>query len=237
MQNNRLIELLKEIDNWLVCSCIATPEDMAQSFEPFHLAIEKALQAVVPADPQPVAVVKENPFCPDGKSDEISEYLPVGTQLYAAPTPEPGSIGAALRSCDWSGVSIGNKAIIEAAARALSSGAPLPTTINVTELTFSQPVLAADALERLLALEPNAENLKRWQALQSEPRRKLEIEEGLGGAYDAWLTDSDGNLHTIAAYAHPMATADWCERNGFAWEVIGLKGDPLVALARWRAGK
>ncbi|MEQ6329206.1 hypothetical protein VLF92_12885 [Pseudomonas chengduensis] len=31
---------------------------------------------------EPVAVVKENPFCPEGKSDEISAYLPVGTRLY-----------------------------------------------------------------------------------------------------------------------------------------------------------
>lgn len=28
--------------------------------------------------------VKENPFCPEGKSDEISEYLPVATVLYTA---------------------------------------------------------------------------------------------------------------------------------------------------------
>lgn len=33
----------------------------------------------------PVAVVKENPHCPEGLSDEISEYLPVGTQLYSRP--------------------------------------------------------------------------------------------------------------------------------------------------------
>lgn len=35
----------------------------------------------------PVAFVKENPHCPEGKSDEISEYLPVGTRLYASPHP------------------------------------------------------------------------------------------------------------------------------------------------------
>ena len=33
----------------------------------------------------PVAFVKENPFCPEGRSDELTIYLPVGTALYAAP--------------------------------------------------------------------------------------------------------------------------------------------------------
>lgn len=33
----------------------------------------------------PVTVVKDNPFCPEGKSDEITEYLPVGTKLYSTP--------------------------------------------------------------------------------------------------------------------------------------------------------
>lgn len=31
-QRDELLEALKEIDRWLVCACIATPEDMAQSF-------------------------------------------------------------------------------------------------------------------------------------------------------------------------------------------------------------
>ena len=30
--NIELLAALKEIDSWLVCACIATPEDMAQSF-------------------------------------------------------------------------------------------------------------------------------------------------------------------------------------------------------------
>lgn len=38
-------------------------------------------------DAQPVAIVKENPYCPEGLSDEINEYLPNGTVLYAAPVP------------------------------------------------------------------------------------------------------------------------------------------------------
>lgn len=39
----KAMELLKEISNWLVCECIATPEDMAQSFTPFREEIDKFL--------------------------------------------------------------------------------------------------------------------------------------------------------------------------------------------------
>lgn len=119
--------------------------------------------------------------------------------------PAPGSTASALRSADWSGVSLGNKALIEAAAQALSNGGQLPETINVLEMTFG------------------------------EPKRKLEIEGSPSVGYDAWMTDTDGDLHTIVTYAHPYAAADWCERNGFAWEVIGAVGDPVAALAAWRA--
>lgn len=38
-----MAELLNEISNWLVCSAIATPEDMAQSFEPFQKQIDELL--------------------------------------------------------------------------------------------------------------------------------------------------------------------------------------------------
>lgn len=31
-QRDDLLAALREIDSWLVCACIATPEDMAQSF-------------------------------------------------------------------------------------------------------------------------------------------------------------------------------------------------------------
>ncbi|RMX06739.1 hypothetical protein D8I35_09565 [Corticibacter populi] len=48
------------------------------------------------ADAEPVATVKENPYCPEGESDELSTYLPVGTKLYTRPpraqtdpTPSP----------------------------------------------------------------------------------------------------------------------------------------------------
>lgn len=39
---------------------------------------------------QSVAEVKENPYCPEGMSDELTSYLPVGTKLYAQqPAPQP----------------------------------------------------------------------------------------------------------------------------------------------------
>lgn len=67
------------------------------------------------------------------------------------------------------------------------------------------------------------------------PKRRLEIEGSPSDGYDAWFTDSDGNLNTVVSFADPRAAADWCERNGFAWEVIGLEGDPAQWLADWRA--
>lgn len=39
----KAMELLNEIHSWLVCECIATPEDMAQSFTPFREAIDEFL--------------------------------------------------------------------------------------------------------------------------------------------------------------------------------------------------
>jgi len=36
---------------------------------------------------EPVAEVKENPYCPEGHSDEITKYLPVGMKLYTTPQP------------------------------------------------------------------------------------------------------------------------------------------------------
>lgn len=68
------------------------------------------------------------------------------------------------------------------------------------------------------------------------PRQKLEIEGRPSDGYDAWFTDSDGNLCTVVTFAHPFATADWCERNGFAWEIIGaVPEDVDSGLAEWRA--
>lgn len=116
------------------------------------------------------------------------------------------------------------------------AGSALATEYCNTPLYTAQ-TLAADALERLLALEPNAENLKRWQALQSEPRRKLEIEDRCLGGFEPWLCDANGGYFSVGpVFDSPYAVADWCEHNGFAWEVIGLVGDPLVELAAWRAG-
>ena len=119
-------------------------------------------------------------------------------------TPAPDSIATALRTADWSGVPIGNKALIEAAAQALNNGGSLPDTIHVTELSWG------------------------------EPKRKLEIEGDRIDGYGAWMTDTDGNLHTVVTFSHPYEVADWCERNGFAWEVVGAD-DPVAGLAAWRA--
>lgn len=41
------LALLTDIENWLVCSCIATPEDMAQSFEHYQKQIEALLRPAV----------------------------------------------------------------------------------------------------------------------------------------------------------------------------------------------
>ena len=40
------VEALNEINNWLVCACIATPEDMAQSFDHMQSVADKALDAI-----------------------------------------------------------------------------------------------------------------------------------------------------------------------------------------------
>jgi len=49
--------------------------------------ITKSAAPVVPDNFEPVAIVKENPYCPEGLSDEITKYLPVGTALYTSPQP------------------------------------------------------------------------------------------------------------------------------------------------------
>jgi hypothetical protein len=39
-----------------------------------------------------VAEVKENVFCPEGHSDEITKYLPVGMKLYTHPPVQPSPL-------------------------------------------------------------------------------------------------------------------------------------------------
>ena len=46
VQRDALLEALKEIDSWLVCSCIATAEDMAQSFPHMQQVASAAIKAV-----------------------------------------------------------------------------------------------------------------------------------------------------------------------------------------------
>lgn len=73
------------------------------------------------------------------------------------------------------------------------------------------------------------------------PRQKLGVKELCpGSGYYAWFTDDYGNPFQIGdgqQSADPFEVADWCERNGFAWEVIGLEGDPAQRLADWRAAQ
>jgi len=42
-----MFALLNDLNNWLVCSCIATPEDMAQSFEAYQQEIEALLNKAI----------------------------------------------------------------------------------------------------------------------------------------------------------------------------------------------
>lgn len=44
-----------------------------------------ALLAAHAGGGEAVAEVKENPYCPEGMSDELTKYLPVGTLLYTHP--------------------------------------------------------------------------------------------------------------------------------------------------------
>ena len=41
--NAELLEALNEMNNWLVCACIATDEDMAQSFQHMQQVAETAI--------------------------------------------------------------------------------------------------------------------------------------------------------------------------------------------------
>lgn len=47
-----LLEALNEINNWLVCGCIATPEDMAQSFSYMQELAESAIAKATGQDAQ-----------------------------------------------------------------------------------------------------------------------------------------------------------------------------------------
>lgn len=50
-QRSALLQALQEIDNWLVCAAIATPEDMAQSFS--HME-QVASAAIAKAEGRPL---------------------------------------------------------------------------------------------------------------------------------------------------------------------------------------
>jgi hypothetical protein len=55
------------------------PEEVYDAITALRTAIEQAEKQ------EPVAEVKENPYCPEGTSDELTEYLPIGTKLYTTP--------------------------------------------------------------------------------------------------------------------------------------------------------
>lgn len=66
---------------------------------------------------------------------------------------------------------------------------------------------------------------------------KLNIESDDREGFRTWFTDKDGGLLQVGdPFDHPYAAADWCERNGFAWEVIGAD-DPVAGMAAWRAAQ
>ena len=51
MTNSELLDVLNEINNWLVCGCIATPEDMAQSFPYMQNLVETAITKLTAEQP------------------------------------------------------------------------------------------------------------------------------------------------------------------------------------------
>ena len=105
---------------------------------------------------------------------------------------------------------------------------------------------AADATARVLQMAADPFEQFR-QAIRGElaaavkglvaSLHKLSIESDDREGFRTWLTDRDGGLLQVGdAFDHPYAAADWCERNGFAWEVIGAE-DPVAGLAAWRAAQ
>jgi len=71
-------------------AALVTAEKDKEIAELYEMSVKQAktikeYQDAEPVKQEPVAFVKENPFCPEGRSDELTIYLPVGTALYAAP--------------------------------------------------------------------------------------------------------------------------------------------------------
>lgn len=89
--------------------------------------------------------------------------------------------------------------------------------------------------------EDLTEKLAVWEAGRGVPKLKLDIEGSPSDGYSVyWTNDADGEHPNFGdRHDHPFAAADWCERNGFAWEVLHLAEgtDPLAELAAWRAAQ
>ena len=91
----------------------------------------------------------------------------------------------------------------------------------------------------LAQVHADERNRSRARALAGQLKRRVLLIEGSpSDLYKAWLTDTDGNIYPVGdPYLNPWAVADWCDRNGFAFEVCGLLDgvDPTEELAKWRA--
>lgn len=96
-------------------------------------------------------------------------------------------------------------------------------------------IVGSGEFYRVLTVDPIAPVAgPAWTPLY--PARKLEIEE-FDGRYWIWMDCTGDDRYTFGPRLdHPFAAADWCERNGFAWEVAGST-DPLAELAKWRAAQ
>lgn len=70
-------------------SDMTKPENMSGCGCPICVTITALRDRLAQPEQEPVAFVKENPFCPEGHSDELSVYLPVGIKLYTIPPQRP----------------------------------------------------------------------------------------------------------------------------------------------------
>jgi hypothetical protein len=105
--------------------------------------------------------------------------------------------------------------------------------VSGTCLVFLAESDAQDCADRM--------NEQRARAMATSlERRVLQIEGTVDSMYTSWLIDSLGeSVQVGGAYTTPWEAADWCERNGFAWEVVGLADDvdPVAVLKGWRAAR
>lgn len=117
----------------------------------------------------------------------------------------------------------------------------MQTELKPVAWLYREAMRCGDAIERqqldhswLKADAKNQHDYIKGEPLYLARLLKIELDDKAG--YAVSLTDSDGDMRQLGDhFDHPYAAVDWCERNGFAWEVIGAVGDPVAALAAWRA--